>query len=85
MTRPGLSVVPPQTAGTEPPNGRVQDHAERLVRIETILENMATKTDIESIKTLLSTRESQQMKWLVGIVLLGLFSIIAAVIKTFLG
>ena len=46
---------------------------------------MATKTDIESIKTLLSTRESQQMKWLVGIVLLGLFSIIAAVIKTFLG
>ena len=82
------SETPPPSRG----NSRIQDHAERLVRIERKLENMATKTDIESIrtqiesiKTLISDKESAQLKWLVGIVVLGVFSIVAAVIKTFLG
>ena len=55
----------------------------KLVRIETLIENMATKTDIQAIETLISRREATMLKWLIGLVSIGAISLVAALIRTF--
>ena len=52
-------------------------------KLDTELKHLATKKDVEEIKTLISQRESAMLKWLVGLVVVGLASIAAALIRTF--
>lgn len=50
-----------------------RDVENRLVRLETrldsMVEHMATKSDLEGIKTLIAERESSMQRWLIGILL----------------
>ena len=57
---------------------------ERLARIENEITHLATKVDIESVKTLIAQRESSQTRWLIGIISIATVSLVAALIRTFL-
>ena len=41
---------------------------ERVAAIEADMKHVATKADIESVKTLIADREATMLKWLVGVV-----------------
>ena len=56
--------------------------SERLVAVETTLKYVATKEDIQRVETLIEAKETKLLKWLVSLVVVGIFSIIAAIITT---
>ena len=75
--------------GIEP---RLRSLEERMARVETKLDDVATKSDLESLKTLIATKETQQTRWLVGVIsgaaislLAALAAVVAALIRTFTG
>ena len=54
----------------------------QLVKIETRMESMATKEDIQAIKTLIAERESKMLRWLIGICSIGAISLVVALVRT---
>ena len=63
---------------------RLRAVEQQLIRIDTRMENMATKTDIQAIETLISKRESTMLRWLMGILSLGAISLGVALFRTFI-
>lgn len=64
---------------------RLRAVEERLARVETGISHLATKEGLQKLETLIVKRESNMMKWLIGIISVSLVSVIAALIRTFLG
>ena len=71
--------------------GRYDDHEKRLrvvetatTRIETRMENLATKVDVEGVKTLINQKESSMQRWLIGILVVALVSVMTAMFRLFL-
>ena len=64
--------------------GNGQEILQRLTALETELKHLATKKDLEGIKTLIAEKESTTLKWLIGIVSISAISLLAAIIRTFL-
>lgn len=65
---------PPVDSGGEPPDdGRMEQRLTALeTRFDTILPTLATKTDIESVKTEILRSTGETHKWMLGTVI-GLF------------
>ncbi len=59
------------------------DYAERLARLEEALGNLATKVDIEGVKTLLAEREAVMLRWLMGMVASAGLTVAIALVRTF--
>ena len=57
----------------------------RVSVIEKRLDHLATKTDIEALKTLIATREASMLRWLVGILLASSLAVGLALVRTFMG
>ena len=60
------------------------DYAERLARLEEALGNLATKADIEGVKTLLAQREAVMLRWLMGMVASAGLTVAIALVRTFM-
>lgn len=60
------------------------DHAERLARLEEALGHLATKADIEGVKTLIAEREAVMLRWLMGMVATGGLTVAIALVRTFM-
>ena len=54
-----------------------------MQRIDTRMEYMATKEDIQSIKTLLEERLSSALKWQVSILAVVVIGLVGAIIRSF--
>ncbi len=76
--------VVPISAPGKPGSGGGDNFGERLARIETKLEYMATREDISEIKALIEKKEASQIRWLVGLILVTMASLAVALIRTFL-
>lgn len=59
-------------------NGRTTDYRERLVRIETRLETVATREDIANLGKTIAEKDSERSKWLIGVVVTVVLGLIAA-------
>jgi len=57
---------------------------ERVASMEADLKHLATKADIESVKKLISDRESTMLRWLMGMMAAAGVSVAIAMIRTFL-
>ncbi len=68
---------PRNPQGGGPSNG---GYGERLARIETRLETVATREDIADLKTMIAEKDSARSKWLIGIVATVVLGLIAACI-----
>lgn len=71
-------------------NGGVS-YGERLARIEAKMEHMATREDIselkvliERLKVLIERKEATMLRWLPGLVVVAVVSLLAALLRTFL-
>ena len=60
------------------------DHAERLARLEEALGHLATKADIEGVKTLIAEREAVMLRWLMGMVAAAGVAVVIALVRTFM-
>ena len=93
-----LKLVPPKQAGDSHGNGYTTVRVDRLeqqlqaiavtvakleVRLDTKLEHLATKEDMESVKTLINAKEATMLKWLLGILATSMVAIVIALIRTF--
>lgn len=86
MNRPGNVVDFPE--GRPPPGGGGNGgtgHGERLARIEARMEHVATREDLEKIKTLIERKESTMLRWLLGIMAVAGISLVVALIRVFFG
>ena len=79
LTKASQSII---LAGRQESSGSGSDYGERLVRIETKLEYLATQADISDLKALIADKETTQTRWLIGVLLAALGALIAAVIRT---
>jgi len=66
--------------------GISEPHAEAIVSSmsEAFSDTVATKADIESVKKLISDRESTMLRWLMGMMAAAGVSVAIAMIRTFL-
>ncbi len=55
----------------------------RLARLETHIQYLATKEDIQRIETLIEKKESSILKWLGTLITAALISIVVALFRTF--
>lgn len=80
---------PAAAAGGRGRGGRGGDFGERLARVETHLEHVATKADVEALKTALvdalSKRHSVMLQWQIGIVVAAAVILIVAAVTAMLG
>ena len=60
------------------------DHFERLARLEEALGHLATKADIEGVKTLIAQREAVMLRWLMGMVASAGVAVAIALVRTFM-
>lgn len=88
--QPGEPYAQPLGSGSGN-GGRFDDHEQRLrvletaaTRIETRMENLATKLDVEGLKTLINEKEASMQRWLIGILLTAIVSLVVAMVRTFL-
>ncbi len=58
--------------------------AERVANIESYLVHLATRADIESVKTLIAERETTMLRWLVGMVSAAGLTVAVAMVRTFI-
>lgn len=54
---------------------------ERLTRLEKQVQYLASKEDIQSLKTLIAEKQSEMLKWQVGIVAAALIAFVGIVFK----
>ena len=66
-----------QTGG----NGGGNDLGERIARLETEMKHLATKEDIQSMRTDIEKAINTQLKWGVGILVFTILSIVAVAYK----
>ena len=74
----------PNTAGGGNNGGidtRVRTLEERLTRLETHMQYVANKEDIQSLKTLIEEKQSTMLKWQIGIITTVVISFMAIVLK----
>ncbi|MCY4303435.1 MAG: hypothetical protein OXC62_01405 [Aestuariivita sp.] len=64
-------------------NGNGKDTHARISVIEAELKHLATKEDIQEIKTLIASTESRTQRWLIGILLTALVTVSVALFRTF--
>ena len=57
---------------------------ERLARIETKMEYIATREDIANIKVLIERKETISLRWQLGILSTAAISLVIVIIRTFL-
>lgn len=89
-----IQLVPNKDAGPDPESGsgRSGDELEgrlrqlelQMVRLETRLESMPTKEDLESIKTLIAEKEATNTRWMITILSGALIAVVVALIRTFM-
>ena len=72
---------PAQQAGGGGGNGSDRELHGRVSAIEAQLQHLATKEDIQSVKTLIAERESKMFRWLIGILAAASISTIVALIS----
>lgn len=90
-----LQLVPNKDAGPDPDSGsgrggdglegRLRQLELQMARLETHLENIPTKQDLESIKTLIAEKEATTTRWMIGVIGVATITILAALIRTFFG
>ena len=88
MTRNGQEfsaspATPAQSSGGGNGNGR--DIQVRVAVIESELKHLATKKDIEEVKTLIATSNSSILRWIVGVLIAAISTLSIALIRTFVG
>ncbi len=66
-------------------NERLEKLEQRVAGIETAMGYLATKADIESVKTLIAERESTMLRWLMSMVAASGLAVAVALIRTFIG
>lgn len=91
-TRPDLREIsgdppmPPDTVGRHGGAGNGGNLGERLARLEAHMEHLATKADVEALKTVLveaiGKKETSMLRWQIGIVVTtALILVVAAVVS----
>ena len=75
------TVVPIQRAGGG--SGDDGNHGERLARIESKMDYMATREDVQEVKTLIERKEATMLRWLLGLLVVALVSLGVALVRTF--
>ena len=80
---------PAAAVGGRGRGGRGGDFGERLARVETHLEHVATKADVEALKTALvdaiNQKHSVMLQWQIGIVVAAAVIMIVATVSAMLG
>ena len=87
MTQPSNVVDLTTPSGAPNPGGPGNGGSnvgERLARIETKLEHVATREGLAEVKVLIERKESTTMRWLLGIIAVALISVVVALIRTFI-
>lgn len=89
-----IQLVPNKDAGPDPESGsgrggdglegRLRQLELQMVRLETRLESMPTKEDLESIKALIAEKEATNTRWLLTILSGALIAVVVALIRTFM-
>lgn len=59
------------------------NHGERLARIESKMDYMATREDVQEVKTLIERKEATMLRWLLGLLVVALVSLGVALVRTF--
>ena len=75
------NVVPIQRAGGG--SGGDGNFGERLARIESRMDFMATREDVQEVKTLIERKEATMLRWLLGLLVVALVSLGVALVRTF--
>ncbi len=57
----------------------------RLSRLETHLQYLATKEDIQKLSTQIAEKESSLQRWLIGVLLTAIISLAVTLARVFLG
>ena len=57
----------------------------RLTALETHVQYLATKEDVQKVLTQVEAASSRNMRWLVGVLAAGIFATLAALLRTFMG
>ena len=78
------NVVPMQRSGGGSGSGDDGNYGERLARIESKMGHMATREDVQEVKTLIERKESTMLRWLLGMLVVALVSLGVALFRTFL-
>ena len=76
-----VSSPPAQQAGGGGGNGSDRELHGRVSAIEAHLQHLATKEDIQGIKTLIAEREARTLRWLTRIIVVAAASIIVSLIS----
>lgn len=90
-----LYLVPNKDTGPDPDSGsgrggdglegRLRQLETQMARLETRLEAIPTKEDLQSIKTLIAEKEATNTRWMVTVLGGALIAVVAALIRTFMG
>lgn len=76
------NVVPIQRSGGG--SGDDGNYGERLARIESKMGYMATREDVQEVKTLIERKEATMLRWLLGMLVVALVSLGVALFRTFI-
>ena len=66
-------------------NERLEKLEQRMAALEMAMGYVATKADIESVKTLIAERETTMLRWLMGMVAASALAVTIALVRTFIG
>lgn len=64
---------------------RLERLEQRVAGIATAIGYLATKADIEGVKTLIAEREATMLRWLIGMVATSALAVAIALVRTFMG
>lgn len=86
LQMPQQQVVPSGDGG----DGREIERRLRAVEldvreIKTRLDHVATKEDLEKVKSLIEKKDAANSKWFLGITIGGIVTVLAALVRTFIG
>ena len=92
MSDPNVLPMPQQRA-VPPGDGGDGGEVERRLRaveldvreIKTRLDHVATKEDLEKVKALIEKKDAANSKWFLGITIGAIVTVMAALVRTFLG
>ena len=81
--RPADAQADPPISSSSSSGGGGGDVGERLARIETTLEHVATRESVADMKTLIERKESTMLRWLLGILATAAIALVVALIRSF--